>query len=550
MSPLAWPPGGRATLGAADRARERAVNEVEDPPGRAAEVARPAPTWWLTRFLILRLLGLVYAFAFLSLATQVLPLIGSHGLLPASAFLERVAEHFGSKAAAAAALPSLFWLHLSDPLLLVLAWLGFALSLAVLLGFANSISMALLWMVYMSFVHVGQDWYGYGWEIQLLETGFLAIFLCPLLDARPFSRRPPPGLVLWLLRWLAFRIMLGAGLIKIRGDPCWRDLTCLDHHFETQPIPNPLSPLFHFLPHVVHRAGVLFNHLTELVAPWLALGPRAFRHVAGSLMLAFQLMLILSGNLSFLNYLTIVPVLACFDDSLLRRVLPRGIVARAERAQAEAEPSRGQQRAAVALAVVVAALSIAPVANLLSDRQIMNTSFDPFDLVNTYGAFGSVGRERYEIVFEGTRNEGPGAQTRWQAYEFPCKPGNPMRRPCVVSPYQPRLAWQLWFAAMSDPQHYPWTLHLVWKLLEADPAVLPLLEVNPFPDAPPRWIRAELYRYRFARWGDPSGAWWTRERVGSWLPPLALDDPDLQRFLEARGWDADPEPPASGKPSP
>jgi len=520
------------------------LDEVEDLAGTASAAARPAetaappgaPTWWLTRFAILRLLGFVYAFAFFSLATQVLPLIGSDGLLPAGSFLERAAHHFGSRTAAAEALPSLFWIHLSDPLLLALAWLGFALSLAVLLGFANAIAMALLWIVYMSFVHIGQDWYGYGWEIQLLETGFLAIFLCPLLDARPFPRRPPPTLVIWLFRWLAFRIMLGAGLIKIRGDPCWRDLSCLDTHYETQPIPNPLSPVFHFLPRFLHRAGVLYNHLTELVSPWLALGPRVFRHIAGSLMLVFQVLLILSGNLSFLNYLTIVPVLACFDDSLLRRVLPRRIVARAERAQAEARPSRGQQVAAVALAALVAALSIAPVANLLSARQIMNTSFGPLDLVNTYGAFGSVGRERNEIVFEGTQEAEVGPRTRWQAYEFPCKPGDPMRRPCVIAPYQPRLAWQLWFAAMSDAAHYPWTVHLVWKLLNADPGTLSLVEKNPFPDGPPRWIRAVLYRYHFARGDGAGGAWWTRERVRDWLPPLAKDDPSLRRFLAAHGW--------------
>jgi len=520
------------------------VNEVEDPAEMASAASRPTeaaasrvpPSWWLTRFAILRLLGLVYTFAFLSLATQVLPLIGSDGLLPAGSFLERAARHFGSRTAAAAALPSLFWIHLSDPFLLALAWVGFALSLAVLLGFANAIAMALLWIVYMSFVHVGQDWYGYGWEIQLLETGFLAIFLCPLLDARPFPRRPPPTLVIWLFRWLAFRIMLGAGLIKIRGDSCWRDLTCLDTHYETQPIPNPLSPWFHFLPRFLHRAGVLYNHLTELVSPWLALGPRLFRHAAGSVMLVFQVLLILSGNLSFLNYLTIVPVLACFDDSLLRRLLPRRIVARAERAQAEARSSRSQQVAAVALAVLVVALSIAPIANLLSARQIMNTSFEPLDLVNTYGAFGSVGRERTEIVFEGTRDAEVGPGTRWQAYEFPCKPGDPLRRPCVIAPYQPRLAWQLWFAAMSDAQHYPWTLHLVWKLLNADPGTLSLVEKNPFPEAPPRWIRAEIYRYHFARGDAAGGAWWTRERIGDWLPPLAKDDPGLLRFLAAYGW--------------
>lgn len=498
--------------------------------------SRAPPTYWLTRFAILRLLGFVYAFAFLSAALQVLPLIGSKGLLPAGSFLARVASHLGSRGAGFLALPSVFWIHLSDPLLLALSWGGLALSVVVMLGFANAIVMALLWIDYMSFVHIGQDWYGYGWEIQLLETGFLAIFLCPLLDGRPFPRRPPPTLVVWLFRWLAFRIMLGAGLIKIRGDPCWRSLTCLDYHYETQPIPNPLSPFFHFLPRFVHRTGVLYNHLTELVSPWLALGPRPFRHVAGAIMLLFQVLLILSGNLSFLNYLTIVPVLACFDDSLLARVLPRRLAARAEGARAEARDSPAQRRVAVALAALVALLSVAPVANLLSSRQVMNTSFDPLDLVNTYGAFGSVGRERYEIVFEGTRDAETGPDTPWKAYEFPCKPGDPRRRPCVVSPYQPRLAWQLWFAAMSDPAHYPWTLHLVWKLLHGDPGLLSLMEANPFPDAPPHWIRAELYRYRFARGDGADGAWWTRQRVATWLPPLSRDDPRLLRILDAHGW--------------
>ena len=190
-----------------------------------------------------------------------------------------------------------------------MACLGVALSLLVLLGFANAIVMALLWAIYLSFVHIGQDWYGYGWEIQLLETGFLAIFLCPLFDGRPFPRRPPPAPVIGLLRWLTFRIMLGAGLIKLRGDPCWRDLTCLNYHYETQPIPNPLSRTLHFMPRWFQKLGVLFNHLNELIAPWFVFGPRAARHVAGALLLSFQITLIFSGNLSFLNYLTLVPIL-------------------------------------------------------------------------------------------------------------------------------------------------------------------------------------------------------------------------------------------------
>ena len=499
--------------------------------------ARPRSSYWLTRFLILRLVGFVYFFAFLSLATQVLPLIGHEGLLPADRFLERVAESLGSRWQGFWRLPSLFWFGLSDRALVVLAWSGVGLSLVVLLGFANGILLAVLWALYQSFVHIGQDWYGYGWEIQLLETGFLAIFLCPLVDGRPFPARPPPTQVIWLLRWLIFRIMLGAGLIKLRGDPCWRDLTCLDFHYETQPIPNPLSRAFHFLPRGLKHAGVVLNHVTELVAPWFAFVPwRPVRHAAGALMLAFQVSLILSGNLSFLNWLTIVPILACFDDGFLARFLPRRLVERAARAATRAASSRPQRIAARVLTITVCTLSIAPVLNLLSSEQRMNTSFDPFELVNTYGAFGSVGRERDEIVFEGTDVAELGPDTEWREYEFPAKPGDVSRRPPWIAPYQPRLDWAIWFAAMSRPERYPWTLHLVAKLLRGERGVLALLANDPFPDHPPRFIRARLYRYEFVPSGDPSGAWWKRTLLHDWLPPLALDDERLVRFLEAYDW--------------
>ena len=500
--------------------------------------------YWLTRFVLLRLLGFVYFVAFLCLAQQLLPLLGHDGLTPVPLFLHGLEAHLGSRRAAFLRFPSLFWLDASDGFMLAMAWLGAGLSLVVLAGFANALLLAVLWALYLSFVHVGQDWYGYGWEIQLLETGFLAVFLCPLLDPRPFPRRPPPAPVFWLYRWLIFRIMLGAALIKLRGDSCWRDLTCLYYHYETQPLPNPLSRWLHFQPHWFQKGGVLFNYLAELVAPWFAFWPRAARHVAGGVLLAFQVSLILSGNLSFLNWLTIVPIVACFDDALLRRVLPRPLVARAERAAAEARPSRAQPVVAAALVVLVGVLSIDPVRNLLSQRQLMNTSFNRLELVNTYGAFGSVGRLRPEIVFEGTSDETITAETRWREYEFKCKPGDVMRRPCVIAPYQERIDWQLWFAAMSTPEGYPWTLHLVWKLLHNDHGALSLLAGNPFPDAPPRHIRARLYRYEFLPLDDPSGAWWKRTLVREWLPPLSVDDPRLRRFLAAYGWLAIAGPPA------
>ncbi len=497
----------------------------------------PPRSYWLTRFLILRLLGVVYFFAFLSLATQVLPLIGSDGLLPAGRFLERIADITGSRFDGFLRLPSLFWLDSSDHLLQTLAWAGVGLSLLVVLGFANALLLILLWALYMSYVHIGQDWYGYGWEIQILETGFLAAFLCPLLDPRPFPRRPPPAPVLWLFRWLAFRIMLGAGLIKLRGDSCWRDLTCLYYHYETQPIPNPLSRYLHFMPKWFHRCGVLWNHVCELLAPWPGLlGPGRLRYLGGFLMVTFQGILILSGNLSFLNYLTIVPMLACFDDSFLRRLLPGALVRRAERASGRAERSAGQATAVALLVVTVGLLSFFPVRNLLSSRQAMNTSFDSLDLVNTYGAFGTVGRERREIVFEGTDDAVITDATRWKEYEFRAKPGDPARRPAIIAPYQPRLDWQIWFAAMSVPERYPWTVHLIWKLLHNDPGTLSLLANNPFPDRPPRAIRAQYYRYAFAPPGNPEGLYWRRTLLGTWIPPLTEDDPRLRDFLAAHGW--------------
>jgi hypothetical protein len=491
-------------------------------------------SYWLTRFVILRLLGFVYAVAFLVAAQQLVPLVGEHGLTPANHFLANIQEQLGSRTAGLLRVPTLFWFGISDNALWIFSWIGFGLSLVVLGGYANALLLAILWTMYMSIVHIGQIWYGYGWEIQLLETGFLSIFLCPLLDGRPFPKCRPPILVFWLFRWLGFRIMIGAGLIKLRGDPCWRDLTCLSYHYETQPIPSPVSRYLHFAPLWFHKFETAWNHFIELVVPWFSFGPRHARHVAGILLVTFQIFLIISGNLSFLNYLTIIPFLACFDDTFLRHFLPSALVRRAERAAEESEPSRINNMVAIALSIAIVYLSVAPVLNLVSGRQLMNYSYDPLDLVNTYGAFGSVGRERDEIIFEGTDDALITDDTKWREYEFKAKPGDPNWRPPFVAPYQPRIDWQIWFAAMGSPAEYPWTLHFVWKLLQNDHGTLSLLANNPFPDAPPHYIRARLYRYQFAPIGEK--AWWKRERIGEWLPALDANDPQFRRLLEAMDW--------------
>ena len=402
---------------------------------------------------------------------------------------------------------------------MALAWCGAVLALFVLWGVTNAVVMAALWALYMSYVHVGQDWYGYGWEMQLLETGFLAIFLCPLGSVRPFPRMRPAPLVIGLSRWLIFRVMFGAGMIKIRGDSCWRDLTCLLYHYETQPNPNPLSRVLHFAPRGFATAGALFNHATELVMPWLMLFGRWATRVAGIFLVAFQVSLIVSGHLSFLNWLTIVPALSCFDDALLGRLLPRRWAARAEHAEAAAAARCALERpwqrraravAPAALCALVACLSVPVVENLASGHQRMNTSFDVLNLVNTYGAFGSVGRERFEVVLEAPRTPCRCPRPLAQ-YPVQVRAVRPARPPCVITPYHYRLDWQIWFAAMAPEGPRGRCASSGSCCGTTDRIALPA-RGNPFPESPPRYVRARLYIYRFAPAG--SGRYWSPRSRG------------------------------------
>ncbi|HEY2720192.1 MAG TPA: lipase maturation factor family protein [Chitinophagaceae bacterium] len=499
---------------------DETMNDLEEYP-REMNAVR---SYWLTRFMILRLLGIVYAIAFLVAINQIIPLIGSNGLTPVGTYLEFVSRALGSNSAGFWRLPSLFWFWHSDSALLIVAWVGFLLSCLVVAGFANAPLLTILWFLYMSFVHAGQEWYGYGWEIQLTETGFLAIFLCPLVDMRPFPKRETPLPIIILFRWLIFRIMIGAGLIKLRGDQIWRTGTALYYHFETQPIPGPLSRWFHFLPRFLLKIGVWFNWLAELIAPWFAFWPRLARHLAGMIMILFQITLILSGNLSFLNWLTIIPALACFDDGFWSKILPRKLVRKAQMAADHAEPSKPMLTTAWIVTILVGMLSFQPVMNMLSSGQVMNTSFDPFDIVNTYGAFGSVGEERMNVVFEGTMDEDSTDKASWKPYIYKGLPVEPDKVSPQVAPYQLRLDWQMWFASMSTPDEYPWTRTLVNKLLHNDPDAVGLFAKNPFPDKPPRYVRAILYRYSFAKPGNRQGLWWNRERIGVWIPPTSINE--------------------------
>jgi len=467
---------------------------------------------WIIRLLLQRGLGGIYLMGFLVALNQFRALCGDRGLEPAASFMRMVSFREA---------PSIFYYIRGDRAYLVFSALGVILSLLAVTGLSDAygtvVSMLvwfLLWAIYLSFVSIGQTFYAFGWESLLLEAGFLAIFLGP-------SGTEPGWIVIWLYRWLAFRIMFGAGMIKMRGDRCWHDLTCLDYHFETQPMPNPLSRLFHRLPPPIHKAGVLFNHLAELILPFLFFAPQPVAAAASAGAVLFLLSIIVSGNFAWLNWLTAIICLSPQDGSLIANLVA-----------VEKPPLTPQQPLFQALTwglvVLVAARSVQPARNLFSKRQIMNTSFDPFHLVNTYGAFGSITKERYEIVLEGTTSAHAGDEAQWRAYEFRGKPGNPQRVPPIVAPYHLRLDWLMWFEAMpSQGGHSRWFVHLVIKLLQGDPQALGLLRHNPFPDAPPRFIRALYYRYTFGR-----KQWWDRELVGEYLVPVSLEHPVLKQVLE------------------
>lgn len=469
-----------------------------------------APEYWLGRMVLQRGVAAIYLIAFVAAALQFRALIGEHGILPVPRFLAR--QSFWRA-------PSLFHLRYSDRLFAGVSWLGAALATAVVAGAADlaplwaaMLAWLALWVLYLSIVNVGQTWYGFGWESLLLEAGFLMIFLGN-------DRVAPPVLTLWLARLLLFRVEFGAGLIKMRGDPCWRDLTCLYYHHETQPMPGPLSWFFHHLPRPLHRVEVAGNHFAQLVVPFGLFAPQPIASVAAAIVVITQLWLVASGNFAWLNWVTIFLAFSAIDDPSMARLFP--VPAHA----GWTAPPLWFAALVIAFAGAVLFLTYWPVRNMLSSRQRMNMSFNPFHLVNTYGAFGSIGRVRREVVIEGTDDERITQHTAWQEYEFKGKPGAVNRLPRQWAPYHLRLDWLMWFAAISPGYAGPWLKPFMERLLRNDRPTLRLLRRNPFPDSPPRYVRAQLYEYRFTTFAElrRDRAWWHRTLIGGYVRPLALD---------------------------
>ena len=443
-----------------------------------------------------RFLAGVYLLAFASLLFQVRGLYGERGILPIAAYLKEL--HSGLGKSAYRFCPTLFWLANSDRALLAGCLTGVALSLLLLAGAWPLPILFLLWLIYLSFVAAGQEFLSYQWDILLLELGFMTIFL-PLAS-------PAPPLAVLSYRFFLFRFMFSSGAVKLlSGDPTWRDLTALCHHYQTQPIPNRPAWYAHQLPVALQKFSTLGTFFFELAVPFLALGPQSARLCCLLLLLFFQGLLFLTGNFGFFNILSMVMTLPLLDDRLLGALLPLPAPA------ASGEPAALLVNALFALFL---ALNLGQLLALFYRPHWLNRLFarlSPFMISNHYGLFAVMTTERFEFEVEGSND-----RETWLGYQFRWKPGDPARAPRQAAPHQPRLDWQMWFAALDPGSLEPWLTNLVLRLLEGSTAVLALLSRNPFPGAPPAFLRITVYRYRFSDFAArrSQGHWWERSLVG------------------------------------
>ena len=477
------------------------------------------PTYFQARHWFLRAVGAIYLIAFLSLWFQVDGLIGSRGITPIPQLLEAARTQLGAQAWLT--LPTLCWLNSSDGFLHFLCGAGAVLSALLLLEITPVLCLALLFPLYLSLTVAGQTFLSFQWDILLLETGFLAIFLAPWRwwswrgPAAPLSRG-----ALFLLHFLLFKLMLMSGVVKLTsGDPSWWNLTALDYHYWTQPLPTPLSWWFDHAPEWFKHFSTAFVLVVEIAGAFLIWFPRHLRLLGCGLIVLLQILIGLSGNYAFFNLLTVALCLLLIDDYAWPK---------ASRLTNPAPIGWAWPRWVLALVILVtmpmnAVLlfnSCWPRAKWPGPLEAAYGAVAPFRFVNGYGLFRVMTRERPEIILEGSNDE-----LEWKAYQFKWKPGALDRRPGFVEPHQPRLDWQMWFAALSEPQQNPWFFGLAYRILEGSPEVLALLGENPFPEKPPRYLRARLYRYHFSSPAEreQSGQWWQRDDERTYLPVVSLN---------------------------
>lgn len=500
---------------------------------RLRAAVQPASAYGLSTWLFLRGLGVVYAIAFASLWVQIEGLIGERGILPVGEYLDAVGDHTGAERYRI--VPTILWLASGDAMLHVVCAAGVLASALVVLDIATAAALVALWGLYLSLTVACQVFCNFQWDALLLETGCIAILVAPWTARWRAGRVAPPRLALWTLYLLAFRLWFASGAVKLlSGDPTWRDLSALTHHYETQPLATWVGWWVHQLPAGFHAFSTLIVYAIELVVPFGIFLGRHVRRVAFLLFASLMLLIAVTGNYTFFNMLTVVLCIPLVHDGFLARwwrLGPRRSPANAFElvGSSSASGGRGQMHR-----VQIAALAIlAPVLMGLGTTRLAGQMFGfkhvptpllelvrwvaPLRSVNSYGLFARMTTTRPEIILEGTRD---GAT--WQAYEFKWKPGDPKRHPGFVAPHQPRLDWQLWFAALDDARRVPWFWQFEQRLLEASPPVRALLAHDPFGDRPPQRIRALLYEYSFTTPDTlrATGRWWNRRRLGAYAPTL------------------------------
>jgi predicted DCC family thiol-disulfide oxidoreductase YuxK len=490
------------------------------------EDVRPPTYFWARRW-FLRATGLVYLIAFVSLWLQVDGLIGADGILPVKQFLPAVHEQIGARAFSV--LPTLCWFNVSATFLHFLCGGGVVLSLLLIFGIAPIILLIALFVFYLSLTTAGQTFLSFQWDILLLEAGFLAIFFAPWqLWPRRGHEPPIPRVALFLLKLLLFKLMFMSGVVKLTsGDDCWWDLTALDYHYWSQPLPTVFAWWADQHPEWFKKFSVAFCLVVEIIVPFFMWAPRRPRLIACGLMIFLQLAIAVTGNYCFFNLLTIALCLLLIDDAVWRR--QRGALRGQERRHdvVPGHSSRFATGPVVAVLIITFPLNAwliftacKPETDWPDRLALVYGRVEAFRIVNGYGLFRVMTKDRREIVIEGSADG-----IEWRPYEFKWKPGDVKRAPGWCAPHQPRLDWQMWFAALGSPQQNPWFVRLIVSLLQGKRDVIDLLEGNPFPTAPPHYIRASFYRYRFttAEERRQTGAWWKRQELGEYLPEISLD---------------------------